>query len=131
MRTVAGARLVPALLLVALLLTGCGLFSDVTDSVDDLFDRAPQLDQGTALAYTAPGPPSAVASQVSTAQQAISRAPVGDRVYLQYDENLVRVQPGPNGSTVLVDDYANGYRRWAADVSPIFGAQAPTDDDGK
>jgi hypothetical protein len=131
LRTVAGGRLVPALLLVALLLSGCGIFSDVTDSVDDLFDRAPQFDQGTALAYAATSPPSAVASTIAGAQQPISRAPVGDRVYLQYDENLVRVQPGPGGSTVLVDDYANGYRRWAADVSPIFGAQAPTDDDGK
>ena len=131
MRTVAGGRLVPALLLVALLLSGCGIFSDVTDSVDDLFDRAPPFDQGTALAYAATSPPSAVASTIAGAQQPISRAPVGDRVYLQYDENLVRVQPGPGGSTVLVDDYANGYRRWAADVSPIFGAQAPTDDDGK
>ncbi|WP_433782305.1 DUF4247 domain-containing protein [Actinomycetospora sp. CA-101289] len=121
----------PVLLLVALLLSGCGIFSDVTDSVDDLFDRAPQFDQGTALAYAAASPPSAVASTIAGAQQPISRAPVGDRVYLQYDENLVRVQPGPGGSTVLVDDYANGYRRWAADVSPIFGAQAPTDDDGK
>jgi hypothetical protein len=32
---------------------------------------------------------------------------------------------------VLVDDYANGYRRWAADVSPVIGPLPPTDDDGK
>jgi len=128
LRTVARGRLVPALVLALLLLGGCGLFSDVADSVDDLYDRAPQLDQGTALAYTAPGPPSVVATQITNAQQAISRAPVADRVYLQYDDHLVRVEPSPSGSTVLVDDYANGYRRWAADVSPVFGAQPPTDE---
>jgi hypothetical protein len=30
-----------------------------------------------------------------------------------------------------VDDYASGYRRWAADVSPVIGPVPPTDDDGK
>lgn len=130
MRTVAWSRLVPVLLLVALL-SGCGFLGDVTDSVDGLYDRDPRFDQGSALAYAAPVAPAAAVAAIAGATQPISRFSAGDRQYLQYDEHLVRVQPAAAGSTVLVDDYANGYRRWAGDVSPVIGPVPPTDDDGK
>jgi hypothetical protein len=124
------ARLVPALLVIALL-GGCGFFADVPDSVDELYDRDARQDQGTAQAWVAPVGVAAATAAVAGAQQPISRFTAGDRQYLQYDDYLVRVQPAASGSTVLVDDYANGYRRWAQDVSPVIGAVPPTDDDGK
>ena len=133
MRTRVRGRLVPVLLLVALL-SGCGFFGDVPDSVDGLYDRDPRFDQGSALAYAAPVAPAAAVAAIAGATQPINRFSAGDRQYLQYDEHLVRVQPaaaGAAGATVLVDDYANGYRRWAADVSPVIGPVPPTDDDGK
>ena len=130
MRTLVRGRLVPVLLLVALL-SGCGFFGDVTDSVDGLYERDPRFDQVSALAYAAPVAPAAAAAAIAGATAPISRFSAGDRQYLQYDEHLVRVQPAAAGATVLVDDYANGYRRWAADVSPVIGPLPPTDDDGK
>jgi len=130
LRTLVRGRLVPVLLLVALL-SGCGFFGDVSDTVDALFDRDPALDDGTALAYATTLAPAVAASAIAGEQRPISRFPAGDRTYLQYDDYLVRVQPSPSGATVLVDDYANGYRRWAADVSPVIGPLPPTDDDGK
>lgn len=130
MRTLVRGRLVPVLLLVALL-SGCGFFGDVTDSVDGLYERDPRFDQGSALAYAAPVAPAAAVAAIAGATAPISRFSAGDRQYLQYDEHLVRVQPAATGATVLVDDYANGYRRWAADVSPVIGPLPPTDDDGK
>ena len=130
MRTLVRGRLVPVLLLVALL-SGCGFFGDVTDSVDGLYERDPRFDQGSALAYAAPVAPAAAVAAIAGATAPISRFSAGDRQYLQYDEHLVRVQPAAAGATVLVDDYANGYRRWAADVSPVIGPLPPTDDDGK
>lgn len=130
MRTLVRGRLVPVLLLVALL-SGCGFFGDVTDAVDGLYERDPRFDQGSALAYAAPVAPAAAVAAIAGATAPISRFSAGDRQYLQYDEHLVRVQPAATGATVLVDDYANGYRRWAADVSPVIGPLPPTDDDGK
>ncbi len=130
MRTLVRGRLLPVLLLIALL-SGCGFFGDVTDSVDGLYDRDPRFDQGSALAYAAPVAPAAAVAAIAGATAPISRFSAGDRQYLQYDEHLVRVQPAAAGATVLVDDYANGYRRWAADVSPVIGPLPPTDDDGK
>lgn len=130
MRTLVRSRLLPVLLLIALL-SGCGFFGDVTDSVDGLYDRDPRFDQGSALAYAAPVAPAAAVAAIAGATAPISRFSAGDRQYLQYDEHLVRVQPAAAGATVLVDDYANGYRRWAADVSPVIGPLPPTDDDGK
>ena len=125
------ARVVLTLLLAAAMLGGCGLFGDVEDSVDGLYDRNTVLDNGTARGYAATGAPTAVAAAIAGASQPINRLTAGDRQYLQYDDEIVRVQPGPGGSTVLVDDYANGYRRWAGDLSSVWGAQAPIDDDGK
>jgi hypothetical protein len=125
LRRSARARLVPALLVIALL-GGCGFFADVPDSVDELYDRDTRQDQGTAPVGVA-----AATAAVAGAQQPISRFTAADRQYLQYDDYLVRVQPAASGSTVLVDDYANGYRRWAQDVSPVIGAVPPTDDEGK
>jgi hypothetical protein len=130
LRTLVRGRLLPVLLLIALL-SGCGFFGDVTDSVDGLYDRDPRFDQGSALAYAAPVAPAAAVAAIAGATAPISRFSAGDRQYLQYDEHLVRVQPAAAGATVLVDDYANGYRRWAADVSPVIGPLPPTDDDGK
>lgn len=118
-------------LALSLLLTGCGFLADVPDSVDELYDRDVRQDQGTAQAWAAPVAPVAAATALAGEQRPINRFAAGDRQYLQYDDHLVRVQPSATGSTVLVDDDANGYRRWAADVSPVIGPTPPTDDDGK
>ena len=53
------------LLLLVALLSGCGFFGDVTESVDGLYDRDPRFDQGSARAYAAPVAPAAAVAPVT------------------------------------------------------------------
>lgn len=126
------ARTGLAVLAAVVLLAGCGVFSNVEDVVGDSYQRAANLDDGTARAYSAVGlAPAAVAGAIAGRQQPLDRLSVGGREYLQYDEYLVRVQQAGAGSTVLVDDYENGYRRWASDVGAVWAPQAPGGGEGK
>jgi hypothetical protein len=119
----------------AALLAGCGSFSDVSDVVQDNYKRAAGQDVGSAKAYTASGSVSSVASSIAKKEKPLDTLTVADRRYLQYDDYLVRVQPGGGGSTVLLDNYNNGYQRWVSDVGQQWGSQSSGDggpgDEGK
>ena len=124
-----------AWLVTAALLAGCGAFSDVSDVVADNYKRAASQDTGTAKAYAAGGSPSSVARSIASKEKPLDTLSVAGNEYLQYDDYLVRVQPGGGGSTVLLDNYNNGYQRWVSDVGQQWGSQSSGDggpgDEGK
>lgn len=128
----AGATFLLVALLAQPAVTGCGLGQDVDGFVTSKYTRAAPLDDGTARAFTAPGNRSAVAAAIAAATSPVDRIERGTASYLQYKNAIVRVAPSGAGSLIQLDTYGNGYRRWAGDVAPTWGAYPlDDDDDGK
>lgn len=128
-RVIAVAGVLSAALLPALLTTGCGLGQDVNGFVTSKYSRAANLDTGTARAFTAPGARQSVATAIANATNPLDRLERASATYLQYKNAMVRVAPNGGGSVIQIDAYGNGYRRWAGDVAPSWGAYPSDDDD--
>ncbi|MEV0033313.1 DUF4247 domain-containing protein [Nocardia sp. NPDC050793] len=111
----------------ALLLSVAGCGDDVESARDFIaakYSRATSLDQvNDGRAYTTTSAPAAVGGAIVAAAQPLDNRRVGDRTYLQYRNDIITVAPHGPGSMILVDQYANGYRRHHSTVSS-FGWQS-------
>lgn len=121
-----------AAVLLAALLAGCGLGSDVRGFVDETYDE--QSSVGDTSTYLAPTPPAAAAAQIAGAVPPAARATDAGQEFLRYDEDIVAVAPGGGGSTVRVEDLDGPFRNGAYSyLGPGFtpGAAGDSDDDAK
>lgn len=130
-----GRLLLAAALSAVLLVTGCGLGTDVEGVLDEVFERSSGDDDGTAQAWTTDSDVSAAVSTVSDKAEPVDRVEAGDATYLRYDDHIARFAAagaGAAGTLVLLDGYESGRQRWFDDVGQEFGpADSGTDDDGK
>ncbi len=127
-----GRLLLAAVLSAALLLTGCGLGTDVEGVLDEAFERSTGDDDGSAKAWTTGDDVSSAVSTVSEKAEPVDRVEAGDATYLRYDDQIARFATAAGGTLVLLDGYESGRQRWFDDVGQEFGpADSGTEDEGK
>ncbi|PPK95262.1 uncharacterized protein DUF4247 [Kineococcus xinjiangensis] len=107
--------------LAAVLLGGCGIGGGVEDEAAELFQRQSSADVGTAAAYTADADPAGAAARLSEQVRPLDRVQAQDRIYLRYEDDIVRFEPRGEQTLVLVDGYEEGRTRWSEDVGQQFG----------
>jgi hypothetical protein len=91
-----------------LLLGGCGSDGPVRDHIDDAYDL--QGTSGDTATYLAPTPVGATTAAIAAAVPPAARAADAGSEYLRYEDDIVIVGAGQNGSTVRVEDLDEGYR---------------------
>jgi hypothetical protein len=98
------------------LFASCTNFSNPSGAIERSYTRTAALDEGRGKAYTSTQSPAVVASQIADASSPVDERSADGVHYLQYTRHIVAVSPHDGGSKVLLDDYRDGYQRYA----PVF-----------
>ena len=124
-------RLAP-LLLAVLLLTGCGLGTDVRGVLRERFGAPVASAQGET--WRSPDDPARTADLLVGEVEALARRADAGNEYVRFDDDVVVITPDPaGGSTVLAEDLDGRYRTGGfAHLGPGFspGSPAAGEDDG-
>jgi hypothetical protein len=98
-----------ALAAAALLLSGCGIGSDVRDFLEDTYEL--QNRSGDTAIYSSRQPVGPTTAAIVGAEVPAARQSQGGSEYLRYDEDIVIVSAAAGGgSTVRVEDLDDRYR---------------------
>jgi Domain of unknown function (DUF4247) len=115
-----------ALLVVLLLLAGCGGSSDtqVRGYLDDTFGGG--TGSGDTRTYSSPDPVGTVTARIADAVPPAARAADGGNEYLRYDDDIVTVSPATSGSSIRIEDLDRRYRTgFFAFLGPGFTPGSP------
>jgi Domain of unknown function (DUF4247) len=122
--TVSTLRRLAAVVLVAILLAGCGSGTRVRDYLDETYERTEIIDDTSV--YSSPDPVGTTTAAIVDAVQPAERQADGGSEYLRYDDDIVIVTAAAGGSTVRVEDLDGRYRSgFFAFLGPGFRPGSP------
>lgn len=93
---------------VLVLLAGCGGASDIRRFLDDTYERVSSV--GDSTIYASNDPVGTTAARIAARKAPAARQADGGSEYLRYDDDIVIVSAAPAGSTIRIEDLADGYR---------------------
>ncbi|MGY2067904.1 DUF4247 domain-containing protein [Blastococcus sp. SYSU DS0619] len=96
-----------AVLLVAVLLAGCGSGTRVRDFLEDTYERTEIL--GDTSVYSSPDPVGTTTTTIVDAVPPAERQADGGNEYLRYGDDIVIVSAATGGSSVRVEDLDGRY----------------------
>ncbi len=122
-------RFLATILLVALVLAGCGIGNNVRGFLADSY--ALRSRSGDTATYFSDDPVGRTTSTIVNAVSPAARAADGGSEYLRYHEDIVIVSAAPGGSTVSVEDRDGRFRNgFFAFLGPGFSPGSPAGEFG-
>jgi hypothetical protein len=127
---VTARSLVAALLVIAVVLAGCGDSSDIRNFLGNTYSL--QNRTGDIATYASTAGVGVTTSRIVNAVRPATRAADGGSEYLRYNDDIAIISPAPGGgSTVRVEDLGGRYRNgFFAFLGPGFNPGSPAGGSG-